>query len=549
MILKLFLVTLLAAGFAHGSETYSLTVLHVNDTHSNLEPAGLQLVCPGDSAARTVSAGSAAGIAGALNAARDAFENVLFLHAGDMVQGTLFYTVYGGRADAAVYNALMPDAMVTGNHEFDRGSPGLAFLLDLVDFPVICANLDVSSDTLLAGRIPAFIAVPRGGELIGIVGVVTDEIHAISSPSNDTVVLPGAAAVQNTIDQLQEMGINKIVVLSHTGYENDLRLASRLSGADIIVGGHSHTLLGDFQQIGLHPQGEYPAVVEGADGETVLVVQAWRYGQVLGRLSVDFDREGRIVGYSGSPVVIAVGEVPGCFIEHPMVAVPVEDAFVQEIVDVYAEAIGDFEAEVAAVAVEELPHTRVPGEQLPTGSMIAPIVADAMLWKVNALGTGADFALQNAGGVRISIPAGEITVGDVYRLLPFGNTLSVMDITGEEMRQVLEGALAAIFDRGLSDGAFPYVSGLQYAAEIHGEPGRRITGLQVAGDDGSFSDVEADSTYTLVTNAFVAGGGDGYQLFAGKPFTDTGFTDSEVFLDFIRQLGTVGSVPQRVFLR
>ncbi len=108
--------------------------------------------------------------------------------------------------------------------------------------------------------------------------------------------------------------------------------------------------------------------------------------------------------------------------------------------------------------------------------------------------------------------------------------------------------MEAIFDQGLSDGAFPYVAGLEYHAEKSGAPGERITSLSRILPDGSLTDVHPDTTYRLVTNAFVARGGDGYGVLAGKPFTDTGFTDSEVFLEYIRQLGTVNPAPERVFL-
>lgn len=551
---RFFLLSAVLLAFV-GARGYTLDILHVNDTHSNLEPVGLQLECHWDGQVSKVSAGSVAAIASELERIRGEGGNVLFLHAGDMVQGTLFYTVYDGRADAAVYNDIMPDAMVTGNHEFDRGSEGLRFLLDLVEFPVICANLDLSGDSLLAGLLQPYVVLERGGEGIGVVGVVTEELASVSSPSAETVVLPAAETVQSMIDQLTEAGIDKIIVLSHMGYENDIDLGMALRGADVIVGGHSHTLLGDFTSVGLESSGGYPTVLQGADGEAVLVVQAWSYTRVLGRLQVEFDDNGVITDYAGMPRILA-GEhlfgsedpIPECFIaEHSVIVTP-GDQFVQGLVDTYGEVIADYENEPAAVASEDLPNQRVPGGSLPQGSMIAPVVCDAMLWKANQLGSGADIALQNAGGVRIDIPAGEITVGTVYRLLPFANTLAVLDVTGAELRQTLEGALTAIFDQGLSDGAFPYVAGLEYHAHRNGVSGQRITSMVLVTEDGTKYELHPDSTYRLVTNAFVARGGDGYGLLAGKPFTDTGFTDSEVFLEYIRQLGTVNPALERVFL-
>jgi 5'-nucleotidase/UDP-sugar diphosphatase len=555
------LCTVLLWSFAGADALFSLEILHLNDTHSNFDETGLKVSIGGD--VYTIPVGSVARTVSVVDRIRAEEDNVIFLHAGDLVQGTLFYTVYGGRADASVYNVLCPDAMTLGNHEFDRGSQGLSFLLGLLDFPVLCADIDVSGDSLLAGKFPPFTVLERGGESIGVIGVVTEELTDVSSPSSETLMLPLVETVQHYVDTLQSLGINKIILLSHIGYANDLQLASRLSSVDVIVGGHSHTLLGNFDDLGLSSGGAYPTVVTGLDGGIVLVVQAWCYGRVLGDLHVDFDGEGRVTDYAGNPVILtgepylnssreplSGGDLEAfqeLLVEEPRIAVTDRDAFVAGLVETYGEAISEFEQEFVADASVDLPHIRVPGGDLPGGSMIAPIVCDAMLWKVDALGIGADFALQNAGGVRIDVPQGEITVGTVYRLLPFGNTLSVLDVTGTEIRGLLEGALSDIFDKGLSDGAFPYVAGLKYTAVKNAPEGQRVTDIEIAGSGGVYTAIDPASTYRMVTNAFVAGGGDGYALLAGKQFTDTGFTDSEVFLEYLEMLGTVEPDEQRVF--
>ena len=555
---------LLAAASAWSDSTYTLEVIHLNDTHSNLLASGLALHPEGFGEGFRVQAGSVARNAFEIAGARLESDNVIFLHAGDLVQGTLFYTVYRGAADAAVYNLLQPDVMALGNHEFDRGSQGLSDLLDQLLFPVVCANLDLSGDSLLAGRLPPCAVLERGGRRIGVIGLLTEELHSISSPSPETVLLPLAETAQRKVDSLGAAGIDIIVLLTHIGYGNDLRLASELTGVDLIVGGHSHTLLGDFRELGMDPEGSYPTVVSGADGSDVLVVQAWRYGQVLGRLSMDFDVEGKLTGYSGSPVILTgepflsgsrdtlsgtgLEDVLAAISQEPLVELEEEDMLVAATVESYAEAIDDLEEEPVANALEPLPHVRVPDASLPQGSMIAPLVCDAMIWKARELGIGADIALQNAGGVRIDVPRGEITIGTVYRLLPFSNTLAVLDLTGSQVRQMLENALADIFDRGLSDGAFPYVGGMRYRASMAAAAGSRITELQVTGADSAWVDMEPDAEYRLVTNSFVAGGGDGYSMLSGRPYTDTGFTDTEVFLDYLRMKGAVGPDSQRVFL-
>ena len=375
--------------------SYILEILHQNDTHSNLAPVSLALSLSDPDTTVRIPAGGAALAASLISRARGTSENVVFLHAGDLVQGTLFYTVYRGRADAGVYNVLSPDVITLGNHEFDRGSPGLALLLDEVVFPVVCANLDVREDSLLAGRIPPFTVLEVGGELVGVAGLITEELPEVSSPSGDTRVLPLEDAARAAVEEMTALGVNKVILLTHVGYAKDLELAARIPGVDVIVGGHSHTLLGDFAPLGLQPEGEYPTAVQGPDGGTVLVVTAWRYGAVLGSLTVEFDSAGAITGYSGNPVIPTSAPFP----DEPGLAVTEPEPVVAEMVDRYTSALEDFQGEYVAVAESDLLHVRVPGGGLPGGSETAPVVCDAMLWKANSLGLGADIALQNAGGV------------------------------------------------------------------------------------------------------------------------------------------------------
>jgi 5'-nucleotidase len=523
---------------------YTLQIIHQNDTHSNLAPVPLALSLADPDTAVRIPAGGAALAAGLISRAREASANVVFLHAGDLVQGTLFYTVYRGRADAGVYNVLSPDVMTPGNHEFDRGSPGLALLLDEVRFPVVCANLDVREDSLLAGRIPPFTVLEVGGELVGVAGLITEELPEVSSPSGATVVLPLEETARAVVEEMTALGVDKVILLTHVGYAADLELAARVPGVDVIVGGHSHTLLGDFADIGLQPEGDYPTAVQGPDGNTVLVVTAWRYGAVLGSLTVEFDSAGTVTGWTGNPVIPTSAQIPGV----RGLAVVEPEPVVAEMVALYTDALEDFQGECLATAESDLLHVRVPGGGLPGGSEIAPVVCDAMLWKVNTLGTGADIALQNAGGVRIDVPAGDVTVGTVYTLLPFGNTLAVLDLTGGEIRDLLEGALEAIFDRGLSDGTFPYVAGMRFSAVRNAPAGARVTSLEASDGNGGYAPMDPDRVYRVVTNTFVAGGGDGFGMLRGRPFTDTGFVDAEVFADYARMLGTVVPGEQRVFL-
>lgn len=539
----------------------TLTLLHLNDTHSNFLSTLLSVSFPPDSILYRMPVGSVARIATVVDSIRGEVQNVLFIHAGDMVQGTLFYTLFGGEADAAVYNTMGLDAMCLGNHEFDRGSEGLRVLLEDAVFPVVCANLNVTSDSLLAGMIVPYTLIEVGGEQLGIIGLIVEELVNVSSPSSETVILPVAETARLVIEQMEKDGINKIILLTHIGYENDIELASLLTGADVIVGGHSHSVLGDLSGVGLGSEGEYPTVVSGFDGEDVLVVQAGSRATLLGNLTVVFDETGHIAEYYGTPLIVTGGEIQDAsrnpvegealarvevFIEEsPLIVTADEDPAIRELVGIYEAELMTFAYEVVGTASEDLLHQRVPGGDLPGGSLIAPMICDAMLWKMDQVGLDADIAILNAGGARITVPTGDITVGTVYTLMPFGNSLAVLDLSGLQVVSVLEDALSNIFDDGNSDGSFPYTAGLRYTAEAGLPDGERVISIEVIGPHG-WAPIDPSGTYRVVTVAFLARGGDGYTTFSGVEALDTGFIDAEVFMDYFSETGTLTPAESRI---
>ena len=566
-----FMITILLAltlsGMAYAQDydgspqPLSLTLLHLNDTHSNFLSSLLKMSFPPDSVVYRIPVGSVARIATVVDSIRGEVENVLFVHAGDMVQGSLFYTLFGGEADALVYNTMGLDVMCLGNHEFDRGSEGLLVLLEDAEFPIVCANIDVTSDSLLAGMIAPYILIEVGGEQVGVIGLIVEELFNVSSPSAETGILPVAETAQLMIEELEMDGVNKIILLTHIGYENDLELASLLTGADVIVGGHSHSMLGDFSSVGLDSEGEYPTVVPGADGEDVLVLQVGTRAAMLGQLTLDFDEMGHLEGYCGVPLIVTGGEIQDAsrnpvegealarvqelIEENPLIVAAEEDPVVRELVGIYEAELAAFAYEVVGTASHDLLHQRVPGGDLPGGSLIAPMICDAMLWKTEQLGLEADFAILNAGGARIAVPTGDITVGTVYTLMPFGNSLAVLDLSGEQVVAVLEDALSNIFDDGNSDGSFPYTAGLRYTVEAGQPEGERVISIEVLGPQG-WVPIDPAETYRVVTVAFLARGGDGYDTFSGVEALDTGFIDAEVFMDYLLETGTLVPAESRV---
>ncbi|MGB9861979.1 MAG: helix-hairpin-helix domain-containing protein, partial [Candidatus Bipolaricaulaceae bacterium] len=210
---------------------WNLVLLHVNDVHSRL-----------DELAR---------VATAVEEIRAKSPDALFLHAGDQFLGTLYFTVHKGLADAEVLNLLGLSAMALGNHEFDEGPAGLARFADVVRFPLLSANCNVSNEPLLSGKIKPYVVLDVAGEKVGIIGVTTPDTAWSSNPGPNVTFTDPVSAVRAAISDLSAQGIKVIVVLSHLGWDNDLVLAQSVAGIDVLVGGHSHTL----------PK-EYPAVVE-----------------------------------------------------------------------------------------------------------------------------------------------------------------------------------------------------------------------------------------------------------------------------------------------
>ena len=288
----MFVLAVMFVPAALADEPITLTILHTNDTHANIQPC-----------TATCNNGNLGGVARrytAIQQVKAEGGNVLLVDAGDYFQGTLFFNYWQGQEASHFMNALGYQAAAIGNHEFDSGPPALARFIDDADFPVLGANIDASAQVSLTGMIEPYTIITVGGQPIGVFGVTTEDTTFISSPGPDVVFEDVTATAQATVAALQGMGVNKIVALTHIGYEYDQALAAAVSGIDVIVGGHSHTPLGTMPGA----LGDYPTVVNSPAAEPVLIVSAWEWGKYLGRLDVTFDAMGVVQSYNGAPILI-----------------------------------------------------------------------------------------------------------------------------------------------------------------------------------------------------------------------------------------------------
>ena len=459
---------------------YSLTILHTNDFHARFEPINrFDSGCGAEDNDAGKCFGGSARLQTAIETAKDRAPNWLLVDGGDQFQGTLFYTFYKGQLAAEMMNQMGYDAMTVGNHEFDDGPEVLKGFASSVDFPILMSNADISAEPLLAGAIQKSWVVQKGGESIGLIGLTPQDTDELASPGPNVSFSDPIAAVQGEVDRLTAAGINKIVVLSHSGYAVDQRVAEGTTGVDVIVGGHSNTYLSNISD---RAAGAYPTVVND-----VQIVQAYAYGKFLGELNVVFDDEGVVTSATGEPLLLDrfIAEDDGTKARIAEAAAPLEEIR-QKVVAEAAEPIGG-DREICRA------------QECSMGSLIA----DAMLDRVKD--QGIEIAIQNGGGIRASIDAGPVTMGEVLTVLPFQNTLSTFQVTGATVVEALENGVSQVEEGA---GRFPQVAGLNYTFDPKAEAGSRISDVMVGG-----AAIEMDKVYGVVSNNYVRNGGDGYEMF------------------------------------
>jgi 5'-nucleotidase len=481
----------LMAGAA--SAEYTLHILHINDLHSRIEPiSGSDSTCSADANAAGECFGGMARLHTKINELRDAIRaeggNVIVLDAGDQFQGSLMYTTYKGAVEAEFMNMIGFDAMAVGNHEFDDGPEKLAEFVDLVDFPLVSGNLDLSQSNLLNGKVENHVVLEVGGERIGIVSALATDTVVTSSPGPNVIFQDEIDSLAADVAALEAEGVTKIIALTHVGLPMDIAIAQAVPGIDAVVGGHSHTYLSASDP---GRAGAYPTWASQEDGTLVPVVQAYAYSKYLGHLELTFDDAGKLIHASGDTILLDA-------------SVPENEAVLARVAEL-AGPIEELKARVVATTSDAIEGSRevCRAVECPMGNL----VADAMLDRVKD--QGITIAIQNGGGLRASIDAGEVTMGEVLTVLPFQNTLATFQATGAQLVAALENGVSLVEEGA---GRFPQVAGMKFTWKASNEPGNRVLEVMVAEGDG-FVPIDPEKVYGVVTNNFMRKGGDGYRMF------------------------------------
>ena len=515
---------------SYEQEDYILSILHTNDVHSRVEMyPKLYAAVEEQRAIRT---------------------NSLTLDAGDFSTGTLYFNEFLGEAELAMMNLIGYDAVTFGNHEFDLGSSAdghkaLKNFVTNAKFPFVSANVNFGADSLFtstfndvisskpqSGNIYSGIVTEKNGEKIGIFGLTTAETKDISSPGS-IVFENYIQEAKKAVDSFEKLGIDKIVALTHIGYDdapaidNDQVLAKSVEGIDIIVGGHSHTQL------------DKPTLVAttatGAEKDPTLIIQAYQYADYLGTLDVAFDDSGVVTEYRGSLVKVADYAA---------------NSKAQELMTTFKTVIDEKSKEEIGVSLTaKLENPRTSDEGNTAGisvrsneTILGNLITDGMYNKAQSFSTTAPviMAVQNGGGIRAAIDAGPITVGEVITVLPFGNTLALVNLTGAEIKEMFE---TSVRSTPKEDGGFLHVSGAKVVYDSSKPANEKVTSIQYKDASGKYVDIDSAANYVIATNAFTAKGGDGFTVLA-KAYgegrvTDLGLSDWENFRDHLKSLQTV----------
>ena len=480
--------------------TGHIVILHTNDVHGAI--------------------GEYAKVAALKQAYQAAGAYVLLADAGDFIQGDPTVSASQGKTAIELMNLAGYDVAAPGNHEFDYGYPNLKTLAGEADFPILAANVRYDNAAALGDQTTF---TTTDGKKIGIFGLDTPETATKAHPDKIKGVSFLAAqemfdCAQAQVDALKADGCDYIICLGHLGIDAEstgnrsIDLLEKVTGIDVFIDGHSHSTLEEIKEA---------TNGTGKVGDTVLTSTGTKLANVG---MVDISPDGTI-----STSSLATSELT----VTPDAKVAARAEEIQKEIDadygtVFAKTEVALDGEKANVRTGE--------------TNLGDLIADAMLWQAGLLDEGVDAAVTNGGGIRASIAAGDITKKDINTVLPFGNTLYVVKVTGAELLEALE---ASTYCTPEAIGGFPQVAGIEftvntgaqfdtkelYPGSTYGKPAsiNRVM-IQTVGGEA----LNPEETYTIVTNDFMGAGGDTYYAFkAASSGYDSGVPLDEVVMDYI----------------
>lgn len=434
-----------------------LVILHTNDTHSQIEPDSKGL-------------GGVMRRKAVIDSVRANEKNVLLVDAGDAVQGTLFFYLYGGKVEQELMNLLDVDIRILGNHEFDNGIDSLASILAISDAEKISTNYNLEN-TPLKGMFQPYTIKEHCGKRIGILGINLNPEGIITPGNYDGLVFEPIVATANAVAEKlkKDEGVDAVIALTHIGYnpkglDGDSILATNSHDIDIIIGGHSHDTIDPTTEIGARR-----SRLTNLDGKKVLVVQTGKAGRNLGKIEIDLDS----ISLGGTPKYELI-RIDSSYDGY-------NDTELAQTIDKYSQGVDSLMHLWVGSTSKELKNSEPELLNYFTdfiydaGSLLAPNI---------------DLAIANKGGLRCNIPAGQFSKGHIINMIPFSNYVTVLDVKGSDLLDVFD-VMAKDGGNGISRGvrATYTTEGLDKAF-INGKP------------------INPTKSYRVATIDYLAKGGD-----------------------------------------
>lgn len=484
MLMLAMVLSLLSFGYADTATGTNLVILHTNDTHARILEG-------------TYDGMGFAKLAAQIASVRAEHPNVLLLDAGDTLHGQTFATLNKGDNIVRLMNLMAYDAMTPGNHDFNYGKDQLLALSGKMAFPLISANIKQADG---ANWLTPSIIKEVGGIKVGIFGLSTPETAYKTHPNNVTglTFADPVAEAKAMAAQLKDK-TDVIICLAHLGLEDGAEFTSRavaeaVPDIDLIIDGHSHTVLENGLRIG-----------------NTLIAQAGEYDKNLGKVELTVNG-GKVTTASASLFTKAQ---TASVIPNEAVATLIAE------LDQANKAIIDIKVGSTSVTLQG-ERGKVRRGETNLGNLITAAMLDA---------TGAEVAMTNGGGIRASIDVGDITRGEVISVLPFGNYVVVKQVTGQDLLDALELGVAKYPEE---NGPFPHVAGMLFTFDASKPVGARVVSASAKG-----AAIDPKGLYVLATNDFMAAGGDGYTMFADDKVQGEFPALDEILAAYLGKMGTV----------
>lgn len=478
-------------------ESNKITILHTNDTHGRLKADN-----------KIIGIDTVAAI-------KNNTENSILVDAGDTIHGLPFVTLSKGQDAVDLLNAAGYEYIVPGNHDFNYGYSRLMELFKNSvtlksgenKLRLLASNINKDGKSVFEANHIKEMEVNGKTVKVGFFGIATQETAYKTNPNNVKGIefTSPVDAAKEQVEELEKQGADVIVALSHVGTDESsdptaYDVIKAVDGIDVYVDGHSHTTFKNGEKV-----------------NDTLLVSTGEYLSNLGKVEIELDENNEVVNATASLITK----------EEASKVTP--DAKVAAKIAEIDKAQGEVLSEVIGKNTIELDGERNSVRFGETN--LGNLITDAMMDE-----TGADLAITNGGGIRASIKVGDITKGDVVSVLPFGNFVVTKQLTGAQIKEVLEFGVRSY---GESLGGFPHVAGIKFVVDPSKPVGDRIISLTINGEA-----LDMNKTYTVATNDFTAAGGDDYPCFSDVPTINEYSSLEEILANFIKTLGTVSYTKQ-----